>query len=128
MEFGARLKAARERAGLSQNALARLAGLSPATINRLESGERGPSNRTLVEQICDALGLRSPERDELLASAGHNPDVYETVPPSDPTLVAIARVLADPGLTPEDKEEFRAVLSSLARRWQGSRTQPGGEE
>lgn len=121
MEFGARLRAAREAAGLSQNALARLTGLNPATINRLESGERAPSNRELVEKVCDALRLGPAERDEMLASAGHNPDVYERVSPSDPTLVAVARVLADPALGDGEKEEFRAVLNSIARRWRGDR-------
>ena len=117
MEFGAKLKALREQAGMSQNALARASGLNPASINRLESGERSPSNRTVVEQICDALGLSATERDNLLASAGHLPDVYARVPPSDPTLLAVAQVLADPELTEADREEFRSVIESLSRRW-----------
>ena len=126
MGFGAKLKAYRERAGMSQNALARASGLNPASINRLESGERSPSNRTLIEQICDALGLDAGGRNDLLASAGHLPDVYERVKPSDPTLLAVAGVLGDERVSPEDKSEFRAVLDALARRW-GSATRPGGE-
>ena len=120
MEFGAKLKAYRGRAGMSQNALARASGLNPASINRLESGERSPSNRTVVEQICDALGLSPTERDDLLASAGHLPDVYARVPPSDPTLLGVAQVLADSQLTEADREEFRSVIESLSRRWIGT--------
>lgn len=116
-DFGAKLKTYREKAGMSQNALGRASGLSPATINRLESGERSPSNRALVEQICDSLGLQGPERDDLLGSAGHAPDIYSLVPPSDPTLLAVAGVLGDPGVTSEDRGEFRAVIETLCRRW-----------
>ncbi len=123
MEFGAKLKEYRERAGLSQNALARASGLNPAFINRLESGERSPSNRTLVEQICDALSLEGPERDDLLGVAGHLPDVYARVSPSDPTLLLVAEVLGDQSLSAEDREQFRQVLRTLALRW---RQVPGG--
>ena len=37
-EFAALLRRWRERAGLSQNALARRMGLNPAYVNRLEHG------------------------------------------------------------------------------------------
>lgn len=117
MEFGAKLKAYRERAGMSQNALARAAGLNPATINRMEKGERSGSNPELVEKICDALGLTGADRDDLLGSAGHLPDVYERVPPSDPTLLAVAGVLADERLSEADRAELRTVLDALCRRW-----------
>ena len=125
MEFGAKLQALREQAGMSQNALARASGLNPASINRLESGERSPSNRTVVEQICDALGLSPAERDDLLASAGHLPDVYAQIPPSDPTLLSVARVLSDPQVSEADREEFRSIVESLARRWLGTSSRGG---
>ncbi len=119
MEFGVRLKAYREAAGLSQNALARKSGLNPASINRLESGERSPSNRSLVEGICDALGLAPTERNELLGSAGHLPEVYASVPPTDPTLMLVARVLGDGRLAEDEKGEYRAVIEAISRRWAG---------
>ncbi len=117
MEFGRKLRSYREQAGMSQNALARASGLNPASINRLESGERSPSNRAIVERIADALSLSPSRRDELLASAGHLPEVYERVRPSDPTLLAVAEVLAEPSLSAEDVREFRAILEAIARRW-----------
>lgn len=116
-EFSEKLKAYREGRGISQNALARASGLNPASINRLESGERSPSNRALVEQICSALGLSVPERDDLLTSAGHLPDVYASVPPSDPTLLAVAGVLAGDGMSADELAEFRGVIETISRRW-----------
>ena len=117
VEFGAKLKAYRERAGMSQNALARASGLNPASINRLESGERSPSNRELVERICDALELEGPDRDDLLSTAGHLPNAYDLVSPSDPTLLTVARALGDPAVPPEDKAELRSIIEALCRRW-----------
>jgi transcriptional regulator with XRE-family HTH domain len=102
---------------MSQNALARASGVDPANVNRYESGKRPPSNRAHVEQLAGALGLGAEERDELLASAGHAPDVYERVGLSDPTLRAVAAALGDEELSSEDRSEFRAVVEALARRW-----------
>jgi transcriptional regulator with XRE-family HTH domain len=44
-EFAGLFQRLRERAGLSQNALARRMGVNPAYVNRLEHGGRGASNR-----------------------------------------------------------------------------------
>lgn len=56
MDFGARIKQLREAAGLSQNELARRAGLAQSGLSYLESGAKGPSIDTLL-RICSALGL-----------------------------------------------------------------------
>ncbi len=117
MDFGAKLKAYRELAGMSQNALARAAGQDPASINRYESGKRSAPGKETVEQICAALNLGGPECDELLVSAGSLPAPYEIVPPHDPTLLTVARALGDPDLDPLDKEELRGVIETLCRRW-----------
>ena len=45
----------RERAGLNQSDMARLVGVTPAAINRWESGERTPSE---VSAIAYAKALR----------------------------------------------------------------------
>jgi transcriptional regulator with XRE-family HTH domain len=52
----ARLAEARRRAGLSQNALAKAAGLSQPTILRLEEGASFPALDTL-ERIARALDV-----------------------------------------------------------------------
>ncbi|MEX1142469.1 MAG: helix-turn-helix transcriptional regulator [Thermoleophilaceae bacterium] len=46
--FGENLRDARERAGVSQAALARAAQVSPSEISRLEGGQREPLLTTIV--------------------------------------------------------------------------------
>lgn len=55
-ELGMRIKTLRENKGLSQNALANKAGVSPTYIYQLEKGEKSPTVEYL-EFICDALGV-----------------------------------------------------------------------
>ncbi len=125
MNFGAKLKEYREKAGLSQQDLARAASLDKASINRFESGQRSPSERARVEDICDALKVQGAERDALLWSAGYLPRVYETVPPTDPTLLAVARALATPRLDERERTELRTVVETIANRWIGAAGEGG---
>jgi transcriptional regulator with XRE-family HTH domain len=90
--FGARLRALRVRAGLSQEALAARAGLGVTTLKALEHGQRQrPHPRTLA-LLADALELAPAERDALDqsshsgASADQAAGVAETVPPGPPAL------------------------------------------
>lgn len=64
---GERLKAARERAGLSQRQLA-FSGCSPAYISRIEAGERIPSLQLLRE-----LGRRLGVSEDFLATGSEAP-------------------------------------------------------
>lgn len=81
--FAEALTAFRQRATLSQQALARRAGVYPSEVSRLESGTRHPRRET-VEALAGALDL-SPldadlERDRLLLAAGYAPhDLAEMV-------------------------------------------------
>jgi XRE family transcriptional regulator, regulator of sulfur utilization len=54
--FGARLKAVREEAGLSQKALAEKAGLVTSAIGHLEQGLRKPTWETVLA-LTKALGV-----------------------------------------------------------------------
>lgn len=59
------LREARERAGLSQSALADRAGIAQPNISAYESGSRSPTVRTMLALLgaCEAeLMLRPPER------------------------------------------------------------------
>jgi transcriptional regulator with XRE-family HTH domain len=58
--FGANLRGARLRAGLTQAQLSAAAPLDRAAISRLECGERAPDLRTLL-RICDALAIQPTE-------------------------------------------------------------------
>src|SRR5436853_2467335 len=113
-EVGPLLRDWRERAGLSQNALARRMGVNPAYVNRLEHGGRGASNRELVEAAADALGLDRLERDELLGAAGHWPASLAALGPSDPSLQLVAAILNDPELGEQDRALFRLQVRLAA--------------
>lgn len=58
--FGARLKALRAAAQLTQERLAELTGMTIGNIGRLESGGRQPSWETVV-RLAKALGVSTDE-------------------------------------------------------------------
>src|SRR3954451_12072381 len=60
--FATQLRRLRESAGLSQEALAERAGLSPNAIGSLERGERRHPYPATVRALSDALGLTADER------------------------------------------------------------------
>lgn len=81
-EFGKRLRQFREDAGLSQNALARLAGLDPTSLSRMETTLRGNPRRSTVDRLCRALGWSPshPNAQLLRSAAGYGgPDADRPV-------------------------------------------------
>jgi transcriptional regulator with XRE-family HTH domain len=80
-DWSAELKAARKALRLSQAALARLAGVSPATVKAYESRLRRPS-RDLLLAILDALRVERKLRDDILTGAGFAPIGPEIGPAS----------------------------------------------
>lgn len=117
MEFGEALRRARQAAGLSQNELGRRAGINPGTINRLETGERGPTGREQVAALAEALGLSPLAADRLLADAGLLPDPIARLGAADPTLVLVADILADTRIPAAERADFRLQIALAARRW-----------
>jgi transcriptional regulator with XRE-family HTH domain len=115
VNFGPLLRSYRERAGLSQSKLARLAGLDASFINRVESGQRG-AEREPVEALVGALQLPQEDADRLLAAAGHLPAVFVQVGLHDPTLQLVARILADEQLSEVDRTAFRRVVAQFGAR------------
>lgn len=118
-DFPTLMRSYRERAGLSQRALARASAVNPAIISRLESGDRGPSGPPQVEAIAGALRLGADDVDQLLAAAGYWPGSFLALGAADPTLLAVARLLAADRLPPADRERFRRVLALLVEQWTG---------
>ena len=57
--IGERVRRHRESAGLTQEALARAAGIGRVTLVRLENGEQSPRFNTL-KAVADALGMEAP--------------------------------------------------------------------
>jgi tetratricopeptide (TPR) repeat protein len=100
---GERLKAARERAKLSQRQLA-FAGCSPAYISRIESGERIPSLQILRE-----LGRRLGVSEDYLATG-------ETVSQIDQTEAEVALRLGQPEVARELYSDALARADSTADR------------
>ena len=114
--FANLLRTLRERAGLSQSALARRAGLDPSFVNRLESGQR-TAERSVVEKFIAALELDQTDADLLMAAGGLLPTLFERVGLQDPTLQLVVQILSDERLSPEDREEFREVVRLIGRRY-----------
>lgn len=66
--FGEQLRAYREAAGYSQEALAERAGISANAIGALERGERKRPYPDTLRRLADALGLGDAERADLAAA------------------------------------------------------------
>lgn len=109
--FPALLRAFREAAGLSQNALGRGIDINPGTINRLETGERAPTGREQVLQLATGIALSQEQTDELVAAAGFAPVAYDTVGLANPVLLRIAAFLGG-----ERPEAERAAFLRLLER------------
>lgn len=111
--FGRHVRSLRKTRGLTQEALARKAGLSGDTIRRLEGGTFSPSLTTLV-RLSRGLELRLST---ILAS-------YEI------GMLPVERELADL-LSGRDEKELRIVLEVvkvLLRDWgEGGEGSEGGE-
>jgi transcriptional regulator with XRE-family HTH domain len=95
-EFGALLRAWRERRRLSQLALALEAGVSQRHLSFVESGRAAPS-RAMVLRLSEQLDVPLRERNRLLLAAGYAP-VFGERPLTDPAMAAarsaVERVLA----------------------------------
>jgi len=56
LALGRNLRQARERAGLTQEAVAERSGVHPTEVSRIESGKRDPRIAT-VEALAEAVGV-----------------------------------------------------------------------
>src|ERR1051326_7303506 len=77
--FGMLLSQYRAAAGLSQEELAELAGLSRRGISNLERGERRLPHLATVRRLADALALADAERVKFLASARVTTDTPSSI-------------------------------------------------
>jgi transcriptional regulator with XRE-family HTH domain len=119
--FGALLRRYREERGLSQNALAKKAGVNVGTVNRLESGERSPGGSEMVLALAGALELAPRERDLLLLAGGQFPGGVTPAVLADPALLVAADILGDETIPAEQRADFRAQIILAARRWRDVR-------
>lgn len=118
--FGALLRALRVRIGLSQNQLARRAGVDPAYVNRLERAAPSSTSlpsRKVVMALADTLEAGPVDVERLLVAAGLCPESIVRLGGWDPSLGDIASVLADARLSSDDRAELRELLRIVASRW-----------
>jgi uncharacterized protein YjbI with pentapeptide repeats len=74
-QFGKLLRQYREDANLSQNVLARGAGLDPTSLNRIENARGGRPRLSTINRLCRALGwsVSHPNAELLRQAAGYKP-------------------------------------------------------
>jgi transcriptional regulator with XRE-family HTH domain len=72
MEFGAAIRSARERSGMTLTELARQLGVTKVYVSDVERGRRAPFSRTRLEDVAAILGI-NPELLYVLSvrSRGH---------------------------------------------------------
>ena len=119
-EFPSLLRSFREAAGRSRNNLAHEVGVDPSYLTRIEHGDREPPRQHIVEALARALRLSLPDRNRLLVSAGYAPLSVVQLGAWDDALQAVADVLNDLRLSPEERNEFRSVVRLISARWRGS--------
>ncbi|MCG8400856.1 MAG: helix-turn-helix domain-containing protein [Firmicutes bacterium] len=100
MDIGQRIKIARERQGISMNALSKKSGAAQSAISEIESGKRQPTFEVL-EKIVTGLGLTLSD-----FFSDHAPEL----PPEIRQLVDLAQ-----RLTPRQRE----ILLAAAKEWAG---------
>jgi transcriptional regulator with XRE-family HTH domain len=112
VRFGARVRAARQRQGLTLEALAAAAGISRATLSNLERGEHSPS-LTAATNVARALRVSLAE---LLGDEDRRPVV--TIPKAERLVfrdpaTGIERQLLSPAFAGRGIEFIRATLPSF---------------
>src|SRR5687768_11824321 len=86
----------RQRAGLSQNRLARTTGIDPAYVNRIEGSRAADPlvpRPAILGRLCGALELTTVEADRLYFAARRCPPTLAAVGMWDPAIAALAELL-----------------------------------
>lgn len=115
MEFGELLKQLRLEAGLSQNALARAAGIDPTNLNRIERGKQGQPRRGTALKLIRGLGLPLSDRraQKALSLAGSSGAKGSKV---SATLGSPLRIQNQKMRTGMRSDDLQAVVSPLLRQ------------
>lgn len=108
------LKKHRVKVGWSQNKLARMSGVDPAYVNRIENGGQTTPSRMVVEGFAIALDLDAYEMDRLLYAAGLSPQTDWMTLALDywARLSSIDRAFTGVMLPPEQKSVDRLEQSA----------------
>ena len=110
--LGSFIKAQRQVANLSLREMARMTDVSNAYLSQIERGLHQPSVRVL-RSLAEALNVSA---ETLLARAGlldgDEDRAASPEPPAGPERT-VAAILADPSLTPEQREALLSVYRSF---------------
>ncbi len=108
----------RQRIGMSRHRLAVEAAVDPSYLVRISSGDRVPPRVHIVESMARVLRLSASDRNRLLTSAGYAPAEVTSIGWSS-ALQAVADVLTDVNLTPEERDAYTNVIQQISARWRG---------
>jgi transcriptional regulator with XRE-family HTH domain len=108
--FGALLQRYRQRAGLAQNAVARITGINVGTVNRLERGQRLPATREQVLALARALALSTAETNRLLNAAGLPAEGFGPAITGNPAIVQLVHLLQDETIPTADRDNLLAMV------------------
>lgn len=100
--ISSRLAAARAKSGVSQEALARVVGVTSKSIYRYESGEQSPS-RAVRAKLAEALGVT----EQWIEYGADAPEPERIVYDSEADPLVIERVIADLGLDAAQADQMR---------------------
>lgn len=123
--FAARLRRYRAAAGLSQEALAERAGLSPNAVGALERGDRRHPYPATVRALADGLGLTDAERADLAAALPAPRAGTGQAAPAGLSIAPNLPVPPTPLFGREDDVAAAAALLVNGARWL-TLTGPGG--
>ncbi len=108
------VKRMRSTTGMTGAELARRLDVDRATIWRWEAGRQKPESADLIKAFADLFGL---DVEDALRVAGLRPTQEEppAAPhePTDPDVLKLLRLLADPDTPATTKEQIRAMMRVL---------------
>lgn len=114
LSFGELLCAYRERARMSQMALANMSYVDHSYINRLEAGDRDPPKRDKVDSFVKVLKLSKKEENRFVAAAGFAPPGIQGIGSWDDAVQAYCDVMASDVVPQDKKDEFCLAVTLLA--------------
>lgn len=117
--FGDALRAVRVRMNLSQGQVAQRVGLDRSYVNRLEAGERGAPSAQVIVAMATALDLDESDTDHLLLAGGLPVKALVELGLDDPTLLALARRLADARVPEANRAALRSTIDAILAHWEG---------
>ena len=114
MNFGERLRSMRKQAGLTQQALAKQAGITDRTIQNYENGRRNPQRFTNVKALADVLGVSSHElmgEEGMLVANAAERGGYKAKKDIQELVDEVKAVFAGGDLTEEDRDAAMRALT-----------------